>query len=91
MKTQRKLLDSLKSRDFNDPTFIEKVERLFKDGLDANLPSEFNKFNASSALLDLMPYVGEETPTPNDSERLSTKYFELVILNKLRLTQMHFI
>ena len=36
MKTQRKLLDSLKSSDFNDPTFIEKVERLFKDGLDAN-------------------------------------------------------
>lgn len=40
MKTQRKLLDSLKSLDFSDQTYIEKVERLFKEGLDANLPSE---------------------------------------------------
>ena len=39
MKTQRKLLDSLKSLDFNDPTFIEMVERLFKDGHDSNLKS----------------------------------------------------
>ena len=35
MKTQRKLLDSLKSLDFSNQTFIEKVERLFKDGLES--------------------------------------------------------
>ena len=80
MKTQRKLLTRLKSLDFNDGHFIEAVEALFKNGLDPNLPSDFNKFNACSALLNFMPSVGYEHPTPEDSERLSRKYFELVNL-----------